>query len=47
MTPKKTQLQRVMSQLGRIKTPAKAEAARINGRKGGRPKKSPLQVEQA
>jgi hypothetical protein len=35
----KKQLAEVMRYLGKIKSPAKAKAARINGRKGGRPRK--------
>lgn len=35
---KKT-LREVMRHLGKIKSPAKAKASRLNGRKGGRPKR--------
>jgi len=34
----KTILQKVMIDLGRLKSPAKAAAAKRNGRKGGRPR---------
>ena len=45
---KKTMLQRVMAQLGKTKSEKKTAAARLNAKKGGRPKGSknkPKQIE--
>ena len=39
----KKDIKKVMSYLGSIKTERKAHASRINGKKGGRPKKESLQ----